>query len=187
MVPFFFFPWNASFINSFHRLGDKLFPQLPPSSSESVCLENIFMSASTIDKEALNNNMLILHRLAVRRSTSSSEAESRTRHLPSAVHHLYLRIFVLALTHAMWCWPQRNKPPSTSRWNSKQQIHPTEFCLRSSVSVGCCMSLLKPCRSGSAGRWLKQTFCMQQSAVCRNAAPYVVTGDKRRAVRGLWF
>lgn len=82
----FFSPWNASFINSFHHPRDQLFSQLPLSSSESVCLENIFMSASTIDEEALNSNTLILHRLAVRRSLN-----------------FLLKVWVMQTAPSLWC------------------------------------------------------------------------------------
>lgn len=125
-----FSTWNIV-VNSFHHPRDGWF-----CPGTNVCLENIFMSASTIDEEALNSNMLISHRPAVRRSPSSSEGESGTQHLPSGVHHLYLRIFVLALTRAMWCWPQRHNPPSASRWKSKQ-TPPMEYYLHSSILAGC--------------------------------------------------
>lgn len=129
IVSCYFFFFQNIFVNSFHHSRDGWF-------SPSVCLENIFMSASTIDEEALNNNMLISPRRAVSRSTSSSKGESRTQHLRSGVHHLYLTIFVLTLTQMMRFWPQRNELPCTSRWKWKQ-THLIECHLHSCMLLDC--------------------------------------------------
>lgn len=172
MVLIFWFFHLKHLVNSFHHPRDGWF-----CPGTNVCLENIFMSASTIDEEASNSNMLISHRLAVPRSTSSSEGESGTQHLPSGVHHLYLRIFVLPLTRAMWCWPRRHKPPGASRWKTKQTA-PIEYYLRPYIladRAAFCSNLAE------LGLLPSIKVNILHAGKCCNAAPYVVTGDERRA------